>query len=294
MYKKFYTMNTIKETRAELAAYLEHSGIEASEAKAMADEIVMRVKGYKPVDLAIYATRRLLPQTVARMRAIAGRVANGMPLQYALGVAHFRGRDFAVNPAVLIPRPETAALVDMVCDDLRGKTDCRLLDIGTGSGCIAISLALDVPFAEVDATDISASALEVARENARALRAKVRFLNIDTFNLQKSTLSAAQYDAIVANPPYIMDKERAGMDDRVKNQEPETALFVPDSDPLLHYRAIATYAISHLKPGRKLYFEINPLCAADLKQSLLAVGFADAIILPDYKGTPRYAVATIF
>lgn len=284
-------MNTIKETRSALASILMRSGIEEREARAMGDEIVMRIKGYKPVDLALYPTRELLPQTADRMRAIAEKVAAGMPLQYALGVAHFRGRDFAVDPSVLIPRPETAALVDMVADDLQGRRDCRILDVGTGSGCIAISLALDVPFAQVDATDISAKALEVAKKNAQSLKARgADFMEIDTFELEKE-LSAARYDAIVANPPYILNKEKAGMDARVRDQEPATALFVPDDDPLVHYRAIVEYGLTHLKPGCKLYFEINPLCADALKSMLVKMGYADVEVRRDYKGTVRYAIA---
>lgn len=285
-------MNTIGEIRAELTTFLAAHGIEKGEAKAMADETVMRIKGYKPIDLALYPKRELLPGTVAKMRQAAQAVADGEPLQYALGVAHFRGRDFAVSPAVLIPRPETAGLVDMVADDLNGRRDCRILDVGTGSGCIAISLALDIPFAQVDATDISKPALEVAKGNAKALNAKVDFFEIDTFALSKSQLKGTRYDAIVANPPYILNKERASMEVRVSEKEPAIALFVPDSDPLLHYRAIAEFAKDALAPGGKLYFEINPLCAKELKDMLAQMGYQDIDILPDYKGTLRFATAT--
>lgn len=276
--------------RDRLASMLTAS-VGEGEAKAMADTIVEDVKGYKPVDVALYGYRELLPDTERRMMEIARRVVDGEPLQYALGKAYFRGRTFAVDRSTLIPRPETAALVDMAVDCLKGTRDCRVLDIGTGSGCIAISLALDLPFAMVVGADISDPALAVARSNAKALNANVKFVHADALHLGEGPLAGMQFDAIISNPPYVLSSERADMDPRVTDYEPSSALFVPDSQPLLFYAAIGQYAIDALVPGGHLFFEINPLCASQLAQLLENQGFADVDILPDYKGTMRYATA---
>ena len=281
---------TIREMRTWLAADLE-AAVGADEAKAIADAILQDVKGYTAVDLALYGHRELLAETEERMRAIAKRVKEGEPLQYAIGKAYFHGRMFGVDTSTLIPRPETSQLVDMVADDYRNSRDARLLDIGTGSGCIAISLALDIRYSQVTAIDISPGALQMAESNAKALSAKVRFMQADALNLQTSPLRNATYDAIVSNPPYVLASERKSMDKRVTDYEPPTALFVPDSDPLIFYRAIAQYARYALSDGGKLYFEINPLCADDLRK-MLARTFDRVDIIKDYKGNNRFAICT--
>ena len=281
---------TIREMRTWLAADLE-AAVGADEAKAIADAILQDVKGYTAVDLALYGHRELLAETEERMRAIAQRVKDGEPLQYAIGKAYFHGRMYGVDTSTLIPRPETSQLVDMVVDDYRNSRDARLLDIGTGSGCIAISLALDIRYSQVTAIDISPGALQMAESNAKALSAKVRFVQADALNLQTSPLRNATYDAIVSNPPYVLASERKSMDKRVTDYEPPTALFVPDSDPLIFYRAIAQYAQYALSDGGKLYFEINPLCADDLRK-MLARTFDRVDIIKDYKGNNRFAICT--
>ena len=281
---------TIREMRTWLAADLE-AAVGADEAKAIADAILQDVKGYTAVDLALYGHRELLAETEERMRAIAKRVKDGEPLQYAIGKAYFHGRMYGVDTSTLIPRPETSQLVDMVADDYRNSRDARLLDIGTGSGCIAISLALDIRYSQVTAIDISPGALQMAESNAKALNAKVRFVQADALNLQASTLRNERYDAIVSNPPYVLASERKSMDKRVTDYEPPTALFVPDSDPLIFYRAIAQYAQDALSDGGRLYFEINPLCAEDLRK-MLARTFDRVDIIKDYKGNNRFAICT--
>lgn len=281
---------TIRETRAKLAEMLTpHVG--QPEAKAMADAIIEDVKGYRAVDVALYGHRELLPGTVQKMLGIAQQVAEGEPLQYALGKAHFRGRVFTVTPATLIPRPETAGLVDMVADCLKDTRDSRILDIGTGTGCIAISLALDVPFAQVVGADISDGALEVARKNANDLKANVRFVHADALHLDQGPLADSEFNAIVSNPPYVLASERADMDPRVADHEPSLALFVPDADPLLFYRPIGQYAAKALAPDGHLFFEINPLCARQIADMLRSQGFDNVEITPDYKGNMRYATA---
>ncbi|MDE7375868.1 MAG: peptide chain release factor N(5)-glutamine methyltransferase [Muribaculaceae bacterium] len=197
---------TIAETRRHLTLMLQPA-VGSDEASAMASAIIEDIKGYKPVDVALYGHRELLPETVERMERVAEKVVAGEPLQYALGTAYFRGRHFSVTPATLIPRPETAQLVDMIVSDFTGRSDLRVLDIGTGTGCIAISLALDLPFAQVDAIDISTDALKVAQVNAEALKAKsVRFVEADALRL---TPGSEKYDIIVSNPPYVLESEKA-------------------------------------------------------------------------------------
>ena len=281
---------TIREMRTWLAADLE-AAVGADEAKAIADAILQDVKGYTAVDLALYGHRELLAETEERMRAIAKRVKDGEPLQYAIGKAYFHGRMFGVDTSTLIPRPETSQLVDMVADDYRNSRDARLLDIGTGSGCIAISLALDIRYSQVTAIDISPGALQMAESNAKTLNAKVRFVQADALNLKASPLRNATYDAIVSNPPYVLASERKSMDKRVTDYEQATALFVPDSDPLIFYRAIAQYAQDALSDGGRLYFEINPLCADELRK-MLARTFDRVDIIKDYKGNNRFAICT--
>lgn len=278
---------TIAEMRRHLTEMLT-SSVGSDEASAMASAIIEDIKGYKPVDVVLYGHRELLPETVDRMKRVAERVIAGEPLQYALGTAYFRGRHFTVTPATLIPRPETAQLVDIIVNDFAGRSDLHVLDIGTGTGCIAISLALDLPFAQVDAIDISADALKVAKSNADALKAKrVRFIQADALLLEAGT---EKYDIIVSNPPYVLDSEKAEMDARVVDHEPSTALFVPDSDPLRFYTPIIRYAAKALTPTGKLYFEINPKAATALKKAIESAGF-ECDILPDYKGNLRFATA---
>lgn len=281
---------TIRDMKQHLQRMLEPA-VGESEARAMALAIIEDIRGYKAVDIAINGHRELLPETESRMMDAAKKVLSGMPLQYAIGKAMFRGRYFAVNPSTLIPRPETAQLVDIIVDEWRGKSDLRVMDIGTGSGCIAISLALDLPFAKVDAIDISADALAVAKENADALKAaRVSFGLRDALSL---TPEPGAFDIIVSNPPYVLSSEKAQMDARVADYEPASALFVPDSDPLKFYRPISEFTLKSLRGSGKLYFEINPLCADQIKSLLLAEGFKDAQIQSDYKGARRFAIASI-
>ena len=185
--------------------------------------------------------REMLPFTAEKIDRVADRVAAGEPVQYAVGKARFMGNDYRVTPAVLIPRPETAGLVDMICKEYDGRSDLRVLDIGTGSGCIAISLARALPFSSVTAFDISAEALAVARDNARSLGVSVDFRQTDILKAEPGGDSRS-FDIVVSNPPYICRSEAADMDARVLDHEPAQALFVPDDGPLLFYTAIGRYA----------------------------------------------------
>ncbi len=257
----------------------------ADEARAMARAILQDLKGYTTTELAMHGGRELLPETQERISRIVTDILSGTPMQYAVGKAHFHGRVFKVNPAVLIPRPETSQLIDIIVKDWGEKSDLSVLDIGTGSGCIAISLALDLPFSHVTALDISPEAIKVAKENAMNLKAKVELVEADILK----AMPDRTYNIIVSNPPYIMEKEKAQMDSNVLDHEPYSALFVPDNDPLLFYKAIANYATFALDPDGTLYFEINPLCAQELKTQLKYMRWK-AEIMRDYKGNMRFMV----
>ena len=216
------------------------------------------------------------------LEQIAIRLERQEPVQYILGQADFYGRTFVVNEHVLIPRPETEELCQWI---VPGK---KILDIGTGSGCIAITLAAEMPEAEVTAWDISEEALKVAEENAKRTNVHVKFEQVDILHLPSSILHlTSAFDLIVSNPPYICNKERETMEANVLEHEPHTALFVPNDDPLLFYRAIAQYGQTALKEGGWLYFEINPLYAEALHEMLSKMSYHDIEIKEDQYGKQR-------
>lgn len=219
------------------------------------------------------------------------KLLSGEPVQYVLGEADFGPRKFLVTPSVLIPRPETYELCQWCLPPTpfwRGS----ILDIGTGSGCIACTLAAELPQAMVTAWDISEKALEIASENAKRTHVHVSFEQVDILSpltTQHSPLNT--YDLIVSNPPYICESEAAEMEPHVLNHEPAQALFVPDNDPLLFYRHIGNYAKTALYEGGKLYFEINPRFCKDTGQLLSGLGFHDIQVRKDQFGKERFISA---
>ena len=261
--------------------------IEAGELQAMIRVICEDVFNYDQVDVALRQDHELPDFAPERIAEIIARLKRHEPLQYVVGSARFHGHRFKVTPAVLIPRPETEQLVDLIIDE-NPDADLKVLDMGTGSGCIAIALARALKFAQVDALDVSRDALAVARENAALLKTPgVRFFESDMLASQPS----ACYDIIVSNPPYICWSERESMDRNVKDFEPGQALFVPDSDPLLYYKAIAHYASQSLEHGGKLYLEINQRFGNEVKHLLESSGLDDVRIIEDSFGHVRFAAA---
>jgi release factor glutamine methyltransferase len=202
-------------------------------------------------------------------------------MQYILGEAYFMGDRFMVSPAVLIPRPETEELVQWIIDEERPK---HILDIGTGSGCIAISLAKRLPHSDVQAIDISAEALQVARQNAAALGVDIKFLQCD-FLAQQDTLGL--FDLIVSNPPYIPETEKETLHTNVRDHEPGTALFVPNDDALLFYRSIAFFGKTHLKVGGFIYCEVHQDYATDTAALFKSEGYSTVTLRNDVNGNPR-------
>ncbi|MCM1450265.1 MAG: peptide chain release factor N(5)-glutamine methyltransferase [Clostridiales bacterium] len=250
--------------------------------------LIEDVMGWSTTDIILNGEYELNDYTVERLDKMTSRVTAGEPVQYVTGIAPFYGMQFKVNPAVLIPRPETAELVDLIVKDYGTCSDLSVLDCGTGSGCIAIALARNLPFAQVVAIDKSTAALEVARDNASRLKVKVDFREFDILSLPALT-DESRYDIIVSNPPYIARHEEESMSSTVKDYEPSMALFVPDDDPLRFYHPILEYATYALKPGGKLYFEINPLYVEPLMNMLSS--FDDTESLRDSQGNTRFVTA---
>ena len=263
------------------------------EAKAIAGMAYEVRFGLTLSDIYLGKDTQLSSDDQAQLEEIAQRLMQQEPIQYVLGQADFCGRTFLVNSHVLIPRPETEELCQwgpLPLPSPKGE-GARILDIGTGSGCIAITLAAMYPKAEVTAWDISTEALEVARANAIRNNVSVKFEQMDVLNLP-SPLPFGQgrreaLSLIVSNPPYICNKERAVMKANVLEHEPHTALFVPDEDPLLFYRAIAQYGTIALRKGGWLYFEINPLYADALAEMLNTMSYHDIEIKEDQYGKQR-------
>lgn len=221
-----------------------------------------------------------------RLAEMMERLVAGEPVQYVLGVADFCGRSFAVGRGVLIPRPETEELCEWVESSV--KDNSTILDVGTGSGCIAVTLAKDVEGASVTAWDISEEALRIAQSNADRLNARVLF---ELQNILNAPEESGKWSAIVSNPPYICEKERTAMSRNVLDYEPVEALFVPNDRPLLFYEAVARYAVKALKERGLLFFEINPLYADCLRSLLLTLGYNNVELRKDGYGKLRFLKA---
>ena len=264
---------------------------EDGEARAIARILIEELFGLSYTDIVCGATDQLSADDTLRLDTAVRRIEQGEPLQHVLGYADFCGNRFGVNASVLIPRPETEWLVDEGERLMNGASNAalsapkRILDIGTGSGCIAISLKLRLSEAYVEAWDISEEALRTAESNAKTLKAEVAFCKRDALRAEES---AAPWNLIVSNPPYICDSERAAMDDNVLLHEPHTALFVPDDDPLRFYRAIARYALHSLNNGGSLLFECNTRYAEATGEMMREMGFEDVTVNDDCFGLPRF------
>ncbi len=278
------------------------------EAKAMARMLLEDLFSLSFADILCGATEHLSDADTLRLQQSVDRLLDAEPLQYVTGTAFFCGHPFHVAPGVLIPRPETEWIVDTAVNLVTSSAP-RILDIGTGSGCIAtsISLALADRHCHTEAWDISEDALRIAADNAERLGADVKFRRRDALRLEEdfpaeenqggaealsdTNAAAESWNIIVSNPPYICNREAADMHANVLRHEPHLALFVPDTDPLLFYRAIARYAMRSLRKGGWLLFECNMLYAHDTAQMASDMGFATSVVEDDCFGKPRFVKA---
>lgn len=257
----------------------------AGEAAAIARWVLAEGFGISRTDIYMGKDIQFSEKDEQKFKNILHRLCNYEPVQYVLGHAWFCGRSFEVAPGVLIPRPETEELIDVVVRD-HPVAPCRILDIGTGSGCIPITLAHHWPACHVEGWDISSEALAIAQRNNEAHGTRVKFVCRDI--LAPAPMQEEGFDLIVSNPPYIKQCERAQMGRNVLDWEPALALFVPDDDPLLFYRAIVQRAVNGLlNPGGSLYFEINREHGAETVALLDAAGFTQVQLLKDLSGNER-------
>ncbi|MFY8066278.1 MAG: peptide chain release factor N(5)-glutamine methyltransferase [Flavobacterium sp.] len=260
--------------------------------------ILEKLHGLKRIDLA------LNPQTVIdgvhlkQWKNIVSELKKQRPVQYILGETEFYGLRFLVNENTLIPRPETEELVELIIKstnyELR-NTKLKVLDIGTGSGCIAISLAKHLPTSEVFAIDVSEKALAVAKKNAELNKVAIDFISIniiDVVNLSAVAGLDKQFDIIVSNPPYVRNLEKAEIKPNVLEYEPHLALFVEDTDALLFYRKIAELANKNLNPNGKLYFEINQYLGNETVELVKSFGFKNVKLIKDIYGNDRMIEGT--
>lgn len=263
------------------------------EARAITRMVLERRFALSWTDVLCGGIETMSEKDKAELTGIIGRIADGEPVQYVLGEAEFCARIFHVEPRVLIPRIETEELITQVLTSIYGsRQPLRIMDIGTGSGCIAISIdkALEETNTDyvVDAIDISADAIRIAKGNATQLGAThTNFIKTDILNEAQMALLSTDYSVIVSNPPYICNKERAEMDSHVIDHEPHSALFVPDNDPLLFYKAITHFAKGHLLSGGKLLFEINRAYGEETADVLRSYGFQEVAVIKDQFGNDR-------
>lgn len=258
------------------------------EAREIVRLIFLDLKGWDASAIIVNGNLSVSDYLEEKVNEYIGRIMHDEPVQYVAGKAHFHGLTFDVAPGVLIPRPETSQLVDIIVDT-DSRPDQRVLDLCSGSGCIAISLARALPFAHVTGVEVSAPALEIAKKNAASLKADVRFIKADIFKWEPE--DDEKFDVLVSNPPYIDLSEALGMDKNVLDYEPHSALFVSDDDPLVFYRRIAVIALRSLERNGRLYLEINPRHAAELKEVLEKDGLRDVEIIKDFRGCDRFIMA---
>lgn len=257
------------------------------EAANLSRIVCCEMLGQSHIDYYLGKDMILSPKDEKELESILSRLCNFEPIQYVQGTARFLGRTFRVASGVLIPRPETEELVERMLEEVAPAS--RILDIGTGSGCIAVTLSKELPEAEVTAWDISGEALAIAGDNNRLLQTSVQFVQRDVLTYQPA--EDEYFDVIVSNPPYVTETEKKDMEPNVLNWEPSGALFVPDSDPLRFYRRIGELGRSMLTVGGRLYFEINRAFGEAVASMLRKQGYTNVRIRKDISGNDRYVIA---
>jgi len=284
--------NTIIEIRNQLTVELLPVYGE-SEAGQMIKMLFEHFCGISGASMVLRKNEYLSQEQYSKLIEAISALKVHVPIQYVIGSAWFADLRFEVNPSVLIPRPETEELVDCIVKDYGhslADVAFKVLDIGTGSGCIAVALKKSMPGWVVSACDFSAEALLVALRNAEMAGTGIDFFKTDILHW-KEWPDAGSYNLIVSNPPYVCEHEKEQMQPNVLEHEPPTALYVPDEDPLVFYRAIAEFASSRLVKNGKLYLEINENYGQEIIHLLGSSGFADAELRKDFKGKDRFAIA---
>jgi release factor glutamine methyltransferase len=284
-------MKTVKDVFAEFRAQLTKL-YDVQEADAIAITVIGEVTAKSNAYLKAFPEYSISPDQQEKLTSILTQLVTGQPLQYVLGHTEFYGLPFKVNPSVLIPRPETEELVKWILNSTQPQTAINILDIGTGSGCIAISLKKNLAQANVWAMDISTDALEVAKANAEMNTVEVTFIEADVLNSPLAT-QHSPLNLIVSNPPYVTPSDKELMHTNVTDFEPHTALFVPQDDPLLFYKAIADLATEKLVKGGLLFFEINESYGNETVAMLKGKGFKEIQLRKDMSGRDRMVKAAL-
>ncbi|MDD4972536.1 MAG: peptide chain release factor N(5)-glutamine methyltransferase [Paludibacter sp.] len=261
-----------------------------TEIKSFSYLIIEKLTGYTRTEVYVNKNTLFSNEQYHEIESFIKKLKKFIPIQYILGETEFYGLPFTVNESVLIPRPETEELVDWICRENNKNQELRILDIGTGSGCIAIALKHEFTNSGVEAFDISEKALETAQGNAIRNNLNVNFRIVDILNTPDIN---SKWDIIVSNPPYITENEKDDMLPNVLEYEPHLALFVPDNDPLLFYRKIALFARQHLQPNGKLYFEINRSTGNQCVDLLTGMGFQNIVLRKDISGNDRMVRAIL-
>jgi release factor glutamine methyltransferase len=281
-------IQTIKDIRPFLTREL--AGIYPdTETGAFANIIIRKLARTPGMHISGLPESHLTQKQVAQILSICRELKTGKPLQYVMGETSFYNCTIKVNGETLIPRPETEELVDLIVKENRGFRG-TILDMGTGSGCIAIALALNLPGTTVTGIDISEGAIALARKNSKLNDADVTFLKADIMNFDSNQF--IKTDIIVSNPPYVRESEKKDMDHNVLDFEPHSALFVPDSDPLRYYSAILRSAGSILSPGGKVYFEINEAMGPELSHLIRKHGYTEIGLIKDLNDRNRIVKGT--
>lgn len=284
-----YKLNTSSELLRKLTDELEPL-YGRNEAKSISFLLIENIFGwYKTYIIAGEPLTGFSNSIFAKLEAYMERLRNYEPIQYILGEAHFYGRKYFVDKSVLVPRPETEELLSLVISQHKIKSEIKFLDIGTGSGCIAITLDKELPPSELYAMDIDKDALQTARKNAMIHNSKVMFVQDDIFHPQPSY---PMFDVVVSNPPYVTESEISLMNRNVVDYEPKIALFVPDNDAIKYYSAIARFCEFYLQPKGKLYFEINERLGNKVIEMLQSKGYEEIFLFKDFNNKNRIISAT--